>query len=113
MKKANIGIAVAGATDAARAASDIVLTSPGLSVIADSIVGARKIFQRMKNYCTYSVMAVVRVVFTFGLLTLIFNFFFPTIAIVILAILNDISMITISKDRVKVRFQLFRNILIN
>ena len=55
----------------------------------------------------YSVMAVVRVVFTFGLLTLIFNFFFPTIAIVILAILNDISMITISKDRVKVKTILF------
>ena len=55
----------------------------------------------------FSVMAVVRVVFTFGLLTLIFNFFFPTIAIVILAILNDISMITISKDRVKVKTILF------
>jgi H+-transporting ATPase len=71
-------------------------------VIADAIIGSRKIFQRMKNYCTYSVMAVIRIVFTFGLLTLIFNFFFPTIAIVILAILNDVSMITISKDRVKV-----------
>jgi H+-transporting ATPase len=48
LKKADIGIAVAGATDAARAASDIVLTSPGLSVIGDAIVGSRRIFQRMK-----------------------------------------------------------------
>lgn len=48
LKRANIGIAVHGATDAARAASDIVLLTPGLSVIVDAIIGSRKIFQRMK-----------------------------------------------------------------
>jgi H+-transporting ATPase len=101
LKKANIGIAVAGATDAARGASDIVLTDAGLSVIVDAIIGSRKIFQRMKNYATYSIAVAVRVVFTFGLLTTGFDFYFPTIAIVILALLNDGCMLTISKDRVK------------
>jgi H+-transporting ATPase len=48
LKKANIGIAVSGATDAARGASDIVLAEEGLSVIVDAILGSRKIFQRMK-----------------------------------------------------------------
>jgi len=48
LKKANIGIAVSGSTDAARSASDIVLTKEGLSVIVDAIIGSRKIFQRMK-----------------------------------------------------------------
>ena len=55
LKKAQIGIAVEGATDAAVAAADIVLTEPGLSVIIDAIWLSRKIFQRMKNYLTYRV----------------------------------------------------------
>jgi P-type E1-E2 ATPase len=50
LKKADIGIAVAGATDAARSASDIVLTQEGLSVIISAVLTSRAIFQRMKNY---------------------------------------------------------------
>ncbi|EGG23155.1 P-type ATPase [Cavenderia fasciculata] len=100
LKKANIGIAVAGATDAARSVSDIVLTSAGLSVIIDSIITSRKIFQRMRNYVIYSVSATVRICVTFGILTVAWNFLFPTIATVIIAILNDGTMLTIAKDRV-------------
>jgi H+-transporting ATPase len=101
LKKADIGIAVADATDAARAAADIVLTCPGLSVIIDAVVGSRKIFQRMRNYCMYSIASTVRIVLTFGILTVAYDFYFPVIATVILAIFNDGSMMTISKDRVK------------
>ena len=50
LKRADIGIAVADATDAARSASDIVLTEPGLSVIISAVLTSRAIFQRMKNY---------------------------------------------------------------
>lgn len=50
LKKADIGIAVADATDAARSAADIVLTEPGLSVIVSAVLTSRAIFQRMKNY---------------------------------------------------------------
>ncbi|KAH1161871.1 hypothetical protein GYH30_000658 [Glycine max] len=50
LKKADIGIAVVDATDAARSASDIVLTEPGLSVIISVVLTSRAIFQRMKNY---------------------------------------------------------------
>lgn len=53
LKKADIGIAVADATDAARSASDIVLTEPGLSVIISAVLTSRAIFQRMKNYTVY------------------------------------------------------------
>ncbi|KAL5179309.1 Plasma membrane ATPase 1 [Glycine soja] len=49
-QKADIGIAVVDATDAARSASDIVLTEPGLSVIISVVLTSRAIFQRMKNY---------------------------------------------------------------
>ena len=100
LKKADIGIAVAGATDAARAAADIVLMAPGLSVIIDAIVGSRKIFQRMKNYAQYSIAMTVRITFTFGLLTTIYNWYFPPILVVVLAVLNDGTIMTISKDRV-------------
>jgi len=101
LSQANIGIAVDDATDAARAAADIVLVSPGLSVIIEAIRGSREIFQRMKNYAMYSIAMTVRIVFTFGLITVIWNWYFPTLLIVILAILNDGTIMTISKDDVK------------
>jgi len=100
LKKSDIGIAVAGATDAARSAADIVLKTPGLSVIVDAIIGSRKIFQRMKSYCIYSISMAVRIVITFVILTTVYDWYFPTIATVILAILNDGCMISISRDRV-------------
>eukprot|EP00005_Dracoamoeba_jomungandri_P002641 CAMPEP_0174261966 /NCGR_PEP_ID=MMETSP0439-20130205/12693_1 /TAXON_ID=0 /ORGANISM="Stereomyxa ramosa, Strain Chinc5" /LENGTH=1154 /DNA_ID=CAMNT_0015346589 /DNA_START=54 /DNA_END=3518 /DNA_ORIENTATION=+ len=101
LKKANIGIAVDGATDAARAASDIVLVSPGLGVITRAILGSRKIFQRMRNYSIYSITTTIRIVLTFGILTVGFDFMFPTLLIAIMAILNDGTILTISKDKVK------------
>lgn len=57
LKKADIGIAVADATDAARSASDIVLTEPGLSVIISAVLTSRAIFQRMKNYTVCDAVA--------------------------------------------------------
>ena len=100
LKKADVGIAVAGATDAARGAADIVLTQPGLYTIVGAIIGARCIFQRMTTYSRYTVAMTFRVVFTFGLLTVIYNWYFPTILIVVLAVFNDGAMIALSKDKV-------------
>mmetsp|Transcript_15245 Transcript_15245/g.38765 ORF Transcript_15245/g.38765 Transcript_15245/m.38765 type:complete len:955 (-) Transcript_15245:84-2948(-) len=100
LKAASVGIAVADATDAARGAADIILVTPGLSVIIDAIRGAREIFQRMKTYCVYALVTSVRIVLTFGLLTCIFGWYFPTILIVILAVLNDGTILTISRDNV-------------
>lgn len=89
----------AGATDAARGAADIVLTEPGLSVIVSAIIGARKIFQRMTTYSKYTVAMTFRICFTFGLLTVLYNFYFPTVLIVLLAVFNDGAMIALSKVR--------------
>ena len=50
-----------------------MLTRPGLSVIVSAIIGARKIFQRMTTYSKYTVAMTFRVCFTFGLLTVIYN----------------------------------------
>lgn len=101
LKKADIGIAVADATDAARSASDIVLTEPGLSVIVSAVLTSRAIFQRMKNYTIYAVSITIRIVLGFMLVALIWKFDFSPFMVLIIAILNDGTIMTISKDRVK------------
>jgi H+-transporting ATPase len=101
LKKADAGIAVAGATDAARAAADIVLLLPGLSVIIDAIKESRKTFQRMTNYAIYRIAETVALL---GFLTLAIVFFniYPVTAImiVLLAILNDGAILSIAYDNV-------------
>ncbi|KFK39922.1 hypothetical protein AALP_AA3G306500 [Arabis alpina] len=101
LKKADIGIAVDDATDAARSASDIVLTEPGLSVIVSAVLTSRAIFQRMKNYTIYAVSITIRIVLGFMLVALIWEFDFSPFMVLIIAILNDGTIMTISKDRVK------------
>ncbi|KAL3688996.1 hypothetical protein R1sor_015305 [Riccia sorocarpa] len=98
LKKADIGIAVADATDAARNAADIVLTQPGLSVIISAILTSRCIFQRMKNYTIYAVSITIRIVLGFMLMTLIWRFDFSPFMILVIAILNDGTIMTIAKD---------------
>jgi H+-transporting ATPase len=102
LKKADAGIAVAGATDAARAAASIVLVTPGLSVIIDAIRESRKIFQRMINYATYRIAETIRVLLLMTLSILVFNFYPVTaIMIVLLAILNDGAILSIAYDNVR------------
>ncbi len=102
LKKADCGIAVSGATDAARSAADIVLTLPGLSVIIDAIKESRRIFQRMSNYAVYRIAETVRVLIFMSLSILVFKFYPVTaIMIVLLALLNDLPIMTIAYDNVK------------
>jgi H+-transporting ATPase len=99
LKEADCGIAVSGATDAARAAADIVLLTPGLSVIIDAIRMSRKIFLRMDSYCFYRVVETVRILIFTTLVILWFNQYPVTvIMLVILALINDGSMVTIAYD---------------
>jgi H+-transporting ATPase len=102
LKKADSGIAVAGATDAAKSAADIVLTRPGLSVIIDVIKESRKIFQRMTNYAIYRIAETIRVLFFITSSIVIFQFYPVTaLMIVLLALLNDLPIMTIAYDNVK------------
>lgn len=102
LKKADAGIAVSGATDAARAAADIVLLKPGLSVIIDAIQEARKIFQRMLNYAIYRIAETFALLIFITLAILLFNIYPVTaIMIVLLAILNDGAILSIAYDNVK------------
>jgi H+-transporting ATPase len=104
LKKADCGIAVDGATDAARAAADIVLTAPGLHVIVDAIKVARQIFERMKSYTIFRIAETVRVIIFMTLAIVIYDFYPVTaLMIILLALLNDIPIMTIAYDNTKVR----------
>jgi len=104
LKKADAGIAVAGATDAARAAASIVLLTPGLSVIIDAIKESRKIFQRMMNYAIYRISETVALLGFLTLAILLFKMYPVTaIMIVLLAILNDGAILSIAYDNVRHR----------
>ncbi len=104
LKKADAGVAVAGATDAAKSAADVVLTKPGLSVIIDSIKESRKIFERMTNYAIYRIAETSRVLIFLSLSILAFNFYpLTAVMIVILALLNDMPIMTIAYDNVRVQ----------
>jgi H+-transporting ATPase len=101
LKKADAGIAVSGATDAARSAADIVLLTPGLSVIIDAVKESRKIFQRMNSYAIYRIAETIRVLLFMTLSILVFNFYPVTaVMIVLLALLNDGAILSIAYDRV-------------
>jgi H+-transporting ATPase len=101
LKKADCGIAVSGATDAARAAAAIVLTTPGLSVIIDAIKESRRIFQRMNSYAIYRIAETLGVLSFMTLAILIFNFYPMTaVMIVMLALLNDGAILSIAYDNV-------------
>ncbi len=101
LKKADCGIAVSGATDAARAAAAIVLTTPGLSVIIDAIKESRRIFQRMNSYAIYRIAETLRVLLFMTAAILIFNFYpLTAVMIVMLALLNDGAILSIAYDHV-------------
>lgn len=106
LKKADCGIAVSGATDAARAAASIVLTTPGLSVIIAAIKESRRIFQRMNSYSIYRIAETLRVLLLMTLAILVFNFYPVTaVMIVMLALLNDGAILSIAYDNVQYRNQ--------
>ena len=106
LKKADCGIAVSDATDAARAAAAIVLMTPGLSVIIDAIKESRRIFQRMNSYAIYRIAETLRVLFFMTLAILVFNFCpLTAVMIVMLALLNDGAILSIAYDNVHYKDQ--------
>jgi H+-transporting ATPase len=106
LKKADCGIAVSSATDAARAAADIVLMTSGLSVIIDGIKESRCIFQRMNSYAIYRIAETLRVLLFMTLAILVFNFYpLTAVMIVMLALLNDGAILSIAYDNVHYKDQ--------
>ncbi|MGE5158896.1 MAG: plasma-membrane proton-efflux P-type ATPase [Gemmatimonas sp.] len=103
LKQADVGIAVSGATDAARAAADLVLTAPGLSVITRAIEEARQIFERMTGYAIYRIAETTRILLFMTASILVFNFYPVTaVMVVLLALLNDLPIMMIAYDKAPV-----------
>ncbi|WP_322758336.1 plasma-membrane proton-efflux P-type ATPase [Synechococcus sp. CBW1107] len=102
LKRADAGIAVSGATDAARSAADIVLLSPGLSVVVEAIRESRRIFQRMHHYAVYRIAETIRVLVFMTVSILVFDFYpLSALMIVLLALLNDGAILSIAYDRTR------------
>ncbi len=103
LKKADVGIAVSNATDAARAAASIALLTPGISVIKDAVETARKIFVRMYSYVVYRITESIRILFFITLAIMILKLYPITpVMIILLALLNDLPILAIAYDNAKV-----------
>jgi H+-transporting ATPase len=103
LKRADCGIAVSNATDAARAAADIVLTAPGLGVINEAVKQARITFERMKSYATFRIAETIRIILFMTLSIVVFNFYpITALMIILLALLNDVPILAIAYDNTRV-----------
>jgi H+-transporting ATPase len=103
LKKADCGIAVSGATDAARAAADIILTEKGLGVINEAVKQSRITFERMKSYATYRIAETIRIILFMTFSIIVFNFYpITALMIILLAVLNDIPILAIAYDNTRV-----------
>ncbi|CAG8488627.1 9141_t:CDS:2 [Paraglomus occultum] len=105
LKKANVGIAVHGCTDAARSAADIVLLAPGLSTIVDGITTSRAIFQRMRSYALYRITSTVHFLMFFFTITLARDWTMEAILLILITILNDAATLVIAVDNAKISKQ--------
>ena len=104
LKKANVGIAVHGCTDAARSAADIVLLAPGLSTIVDGLLTSRAIFQRMRSYALYRITSTVHFLMFFFVVILAHDWTLPAKLLVLICILNDLASLVIAVDNAQVPF---------
>ncbi|MDE1988433.1 MAG: plasma-membrane proton-efflux P-type ATPase, partial [Patescibacteria group bacterium] len=103
LKIANVGIAAAGAVSALKSTADIVLLEKGISVIKDAILESRKIFVRLYNYSVYRISESFRVIITILILGLWYGFYpLVPLQLIVLALLNDIPIISLAVDRVKI-----------
>ncbi|PVV03755.1 hypothetical protein BB560_001747 [Smittium megazygosporum] len=102
LKKANVGIAVHGSTDAARAAADIVLMEPGLSAIIDGVTVSRAIFQRMRSYALYRITSTIHFLIFFFVIIIQFSWQMSPLLLILIAVLNDAATIVIAFDNAEV-----------
>ena len=102
LKAAEVGIAVAGATDVAKAAASVVLTEPGLADIVAAIKTSREIFQRMATWILNKIAKTIEISF-FTILGVIFtkSFIITPMLVILLLFTNDFVTMSISTDNVK------------
>jgi H+-transporting ATPase len=102
LKKADVGIAVEGCTDAARSAADIVLLAPGLSTITDGIITSRAIFQRLRSYALYRITSTIHFLIFMFIITLVEDWTMPAVLLIMICVLNDAATLVISIDNTEI-----------
>ncbi|KAI8885744.1 plasma-membrane proton-efflux P-type ATPase [Backusella circina FSU 941] len=102
LKKADVGIAVEGCTDAARSAADIVLLAPGLSTITDGIITSRAIFQRLRSYALYRITSTIHFLIFMFIVTLVEDWTMPAVLLIMICVLNDAATLVISVDNTQI-----------
>lgn len=103
IKAANVGIAVKNAVTALKATADIVLLSEGISVIRDAIIESRKIFERLYTYSLYRISESLRLIVTIVILGVLYKVYPMTaLQIILIALLNDIPIISLAFDKVNI-----------
>ncbi|KAG0163094.1 hypothetical protein DFQ28_000344 [Apophysomyces sp. BC1034] len=102
LKKANVGIAVDGSTDAAKSAADIVLLSPGLGAIIDGVKTARIIFHRLRSYALYRITSTIHFLIFFFIATLAEDWKMPPIFLILISVLNDAATLVMAVDNVSI-----------
>lgn len=103
MEAADVSIAVANAADAVKSAADIFLISSGIDVIRNSFLEARKIFSRIYTYSVYRLSESFRLIVTILVLGVIYRVYPLTpVQLIVIALLNDIPIISLAFDRVKI-----------
>jgi H+-transporting ATPase len=103
VKAASVGFAVKNAVDALKAAADIVLLSDGIGVMRDAFIEGRKIFARLYAYSLYRISESFRLIVTIVLLGLVTGTYpLSPLQLILIALLNDIPVISLAFDRVRV-----------
>ncbi|WP_414040680.1 plasma-membrane proton-efflux P-type ATPase [Acidithiobacillus sp. M4-SHS-6] len=102
LKQAEMGVAVESATDVAKAAASIVLTTPGLQGVLDAVVTGRRVYQRMLTYTLNKIVKVFQVALFLSLGFLLFRSFVVTPLLVLLLLFaNDFVTMSLSEDNVR------------
>ena len=102
LKQAEVGVAVESATDVAKAAASLVLTTPGLAGVADAVETGRRVYQRMLTYTLNKIVKVFQVALFLSLGLLIFhNFVVTPLLVLLLLFANDFVTMSLASDRVR------------
>ena len=99
LSAAQCGIAVDDATDAAKNAAAMILTSEGLSAVYGAVVESRKIAARLQAYVSFRLATTIQILVSLTIVILVFNCEMNTLYVILLALLNDLTMIPIAEDR--------------
>ncbi|KAI8071564.1 plasma-membrane proton-efflux P-type ATPase [Gongronella butleri] len=102
LRKANVGIAVEGSTDAARSASDVVLLEPGLSAIIEAVKTSRVIFHRLYSYALYRIASTLHFLLFFFVVTLAEDWRMPPVFLILISVLNDAATLIMAVDNVAI-----------